>query len=209
MTYRSRQRQWAAPFVLGFAMLMVGPCRGNESSGAVPVGHPAEEQAAKPTTATSDWSMQSNCSGCHTRNAASAEDGVHLAAKHAKTACTTCHRDEATLRTAHADLTKPPAQTWLNAPISNDVCFRCHESWESLAGLTKSSRALVDKNGKVINPHLIPRTPSHNQKPFCFVCHTMHLDAKQPGDYCFGCHHERVFECNTCHTLPYAGGTSG
>ena len=193
--------------VLAFVMLMAFSGRASEAAGTVLGGHSTKEQAAKPTAA--HWSMQSDCALCHTRNAESAKDGSRLAASHAETACTTCHRDEATLSVAHANLTMPPTQTWLNAPINNDICFLCHESWESLGRLTMSSRALVDMNGKVMNPHLIPGTQSHNQTPSCVVCHTMHLDTKQPGDYCFSCHHKRVFECNTCHTLPYADGAAG
>lgn len=181
---------------------LIGPESGSASAGssfdATAAEATAPSAAAAPTAHAGAWSMESDCAGCHTVEGSSQSNSVHLASRH-PFPCVTCHQNEASLRTAHADVSKPPTQTWLNTPIDTAVCFSCHEGWQSLSKRTKESRALIDSKGKVVNPHAIPNTPTHNQNPPCHVCHAMHLDPKPVGEYCVGCHHKNVFECNTCH----------
>lgn len=185
--------------LVGFVGLISGCDRSQETAEQISAGQPVVEEQVAPVVAVPVWSMQADCGGCHTTEAASKKDGVHLASKHAEVPCILCHQNEAKLSIAHTDMTKTPSQTWLNSPIDNTTCFTCHIDWQNLAGLTTTSQALVDTNGLVVNPHAIPATASHNQNPYCFVCHEMHLDAKPANEYCLGCHHQGVFECNTCH----------
>ncbi len=198
---------WRGPAgMLAFALTLaglVGPVSGwggpNASSETRPAEKSVQKESVIPVAGASTWSMQSNCAGCHTTEAASQTDGMHSASRHAEIPCVTCHQDDSTLSVAHTDLAKTPSQTWLDAPIDNAVCFKCHEGWASLAKRTQNSRALVDLKNAVVNPHAIPQTASHNQNPFCHVCHAMHLGAKPVGEYCVGCHHKKVFECYSCH----------
>jgi hypothetical protein len=184
----------------GIIGLTSGCGRPDDSSKGETVEKPVKKESVDSVAATPAWSMQSNCGGCHTIEAASQKDGVHLASHHADVPCIACHQNEPALSVAHADTTKAPTQVGLDAPVDNEVCFKCHTSWESLAKLTQDSRALVDTKNTVVNPHAIPQTASHNRNPYCFVCHAMHLDARPPDEYCVGCHHKKVFECYTCHT---------
>jgi hypothetical protein len=169
------------------------------TSGCGRPDQPNEERPVEASVTTPAWSMQSDCGGCHTIEAASQKDGVHLASHHADVPCVACHQNEAKLGAAHADMTKAPTKAGLGTPVDNAVCFGCHTSWESLAELTQHSRALVDARNRVVNPHAIPQTASHNSHPYCFVCHAMHLDERPADQYCAGCHHKNVFECYTCH----------
>jgi hypothetical protein len=200
--WRPRPRGVALVLTLaGIVGLASGCGRPNESSKDKPVEKSAiREPADSVATTPLVWSMQSNCGGCHTIEASSQRDGVHLASHHADVPCVACHQNESKLLAAHADMTKAPTKVGLDAPVENEVCFRCHTSWESLAKLTQDSQALVDTKDTVVNPHAIPQTASHNTNPYCFVCHVMHLDARPADEYCVGCHHKGVFECYTCHT---------
>jgi len=199
--WRRRTRGVALALTLaGIIGLASGCGRPDESSDGEPVEKPVKKESVDSMAATSAWSMQSNCGSCHTIEAASQKDGVHLASHHADVPCIACHQNESALSVAHANMTKTPTRSGLDAPIDNEVCFNCHTSWEHLAKLTQDSRALVDTKNTVVNPHGIPQTASHNRNPYCFVCHVMHVDARPADEYCVGCHHKKVFECYTCHT---------
>lgn len=57
----------------------------------------------------------------------------------------------------------------------SDFCFRCHDSYETLADKTKDFAEKYDKN-----PH-----DSHLEEPDCYECHRVH----KPSNFiCAGCH---------------------
>lgn len=116
--------------------------------------------------------------------------------------CTDCHSDTDALTELHVNSKNTTRNNTarLKNPVENEVCLKCHGSYEELAEATKDSVALTDEDGKTVNPHDIPKVSGHDDPVACTSCHTAHKEY-DPMRYCTSCHHENVFECNTCHAV--------
>lgn len=175
------------------------------------------------------WSMDSDCTACHTPQAVTAEEaadgaeaaeageeaaaeaedestgeaGTRLDVVHAAVAdCTTCHNNKRVLQMAHKGVTetsKLPTRL-ARAEVPEKVCTSCHDK-EALAEATADLDVLTDEHGTTVNPHDLPATSSHKNIT-CTSCHTVHEQSDPAAtamSNCTSCHHERVFECGTCH----------
>lgn len=157
---------------------------------------------------TADWSMQSDCSMCHTTEKASADDGACLASQHKDVACVTCHTDEPAMETVHEGATadgKMPKRL-KKTEVANDSCLSCHfGTVEELAAQTPDIPKVVDTEGTEVNPHAALAMEQHTsggKQLECGSCHKMHEDstAEEESDLaCQSCHHAGVFTCYTCH----------
>ena len=148
------------------------------------------------------WSYtMDGCETCHSREAQS------MLSVHADNACITCHRDEAGLAAIHTgDYASKASPRILKATTVDDtVCMACHATYEELAPLTADSSYLIDSRGTIINPHLAKGSNANHADSAgisCAKCHTQHDEADIADtaiQVCFDCHHEKVFECYTCH----------
>ena len=120
--------------------------------------------------------------------------------------CSMCHTDEAALSTEHADVkfgdkaaTKATVVT-----VDPETCISCHGTMEEMAAKTADSTALTDDKGTTVNPHDDPSNEKHDANPAtCTSCHNNHSkdQAKDAMKYCAQCHHRGTFECGTCHEL--------
>lgn len=151
-----------------------------------------------------EWSPDADCAVCHTAQNDSYSDTACTAAMHANMECASCHKVDDKLTSMHEGVTsddKQPKRLKKTA-VSDDLCLTCHVSYEELATKTADYKDLVDAEGTIVNPHALPETEKHNGR-VCGDCHKMHESgqdmAKNSMQYCRSCHHEDVFECNTCH----------
>ncbi|MBR2836488.1 MAG: cytochrome c3 family protein [Coriobacteriales bacterium] len=159
-----------------------------------------KEDAEKPSQS------QSSQSGASSATTESAKTKLDTDAEKTQfITCTTCHNDEKGLAKRHEkiDLARLEKLTYLKKTgIDEAACMVCHGTYEDLAEKTKDSTVLTDNEGTVINPHEMPGlTASHNDSD-CSNCHKMHSKTdlkKDAQNYCTTCHHENVYECNTCH----------
>jgi hypothetical protein len=149
----------------------------------------------------SSWSPTSDCSTCHAKYVASMKDDTLLVSKHAKLGfdkCSSCHDDEKALAQTHANVNGVP--TFMKARrYPQEFCLRCHGSLADLAKRTATSKVLTDVNGKVVNPHDLPKTPAHAKAQDCSNCHKMHKKPMDAMAFCVGCHHKQEFACTKCH----------
>jgi len=154
------------------------------------------------------WTIDVECTECHAYEVASMTDTTTVYAPHyswENLVCTDCHNDDdGSLTKAHADYATAAEPTRLTySRVDKSSCFNdgCHNA-ESLAESAKDSTALTDKNGTVVNPHDLPQVTAH-ASIVCGSCHKLHEPNEDTGktasDLCVGCHHEDVYECNTCH----------
>lgn len=156
-----------------------------------------------------NWSMESDCSTCHTTEAASASDAAcpqDVAHEAEGLTCVQCHTDEGVLSTAHAEVTyaDKPASKATVATVDPQTCISCHGDMEEVAKLTVDSTALTDDKGTTVNPHERPAGERHDEVPAtCTDCHNNHSKdlPKDAMKYCAQCHHRGTFECGTCHEL--------
>lgn len=149
------------------------------------------------------WSMESECSVCHTVEQETLSDNSCTASLHATVSCATCHSDEEGLGRVHEGAVssdKIPTKLRKTA-VDNDACLSCHNA-EELKAATADLTILTDENGTTKNPHDLPETEGH-ESITCGGCHKMHESASDPlvtaPEFCIGCHHENVYECGTCH----------
>lgn len=150
------------------------------------------------------WSAEADCSMCHADEAASMTMAGYPAATHEAEGetCASCHADNAALASAHEGAlpssTMPKRLT--KTKVDDTLCLACHDQ-EELAEKTAASTVLADSQGLVENPHALPETENHTAIA-CSDCHKMHSPetaAETAKAKCLSCHHEDVFECNTCH----------
>jgi hypothetical protein len=159
-----------------------------------------------------DWNPETDCSACHHTEHAAFSDGASLAAKHATQECDVCHTDASALEAAHEGATTASTlpSDLAATTVSNETCLTsgCHAAsdWEELAELTSSSTILADINGTSVNPHTMPFSDAKHFEAnmSCKDCHDVH--ASDPNyevakDYCYTCHHHKVFACGTCHIV--------
>lgn len=160
---------------------------------------------AKTQVSGAPWSTSTDCSVCHSAQSSSFEDPALSASFHAASTCFDCHADEAALTKVHENADAPPTKPSRNSytMASQDTCITnaCHISYEELAALTADSKALVDIEGVVINPHAVPASSGHLiDSKECYNCHTIHTKKPPDGQYCRDCHHTNYFSsCSQCH----------
>lgn len=156
-----------------------------------------------------NWTMESDCSMCHTSEAESATDAACPQAKAHEAegvACAQCHTDEGTLSAEHADVKfgDKPASKPTAITVDPATCESCHGTLEDMAAKTADSTALTDDKGTTVNPHERPAGEKHEENPAtCTDCHNNHSKdlPKDSMRYCAQCHHRGTFECGTCHEL--------
>jgi hypothetical protein len=156
--------------------------------------------APKPPNSPLATPAAAGCSICHTKYVQSMKDNGLLASKHAKAGldgCESCH-DQESLKKPHEQATTPPVVIRARR-YSQDFCLKCHGSLEELAKKTANSKVLTDDQGKTINPHDLPKTPAHMKAGDCANCHRMHKKPMEPNEFCYGCHHKKVYACKECH----------
>ena len=152
------------------------------------------------------WSIDSDCGMCHAAEQASMADSACPMGIHAQegTECITCHVDSGEMKAAHDGATIDGAEkaTRLRkTKIDEAVCLSCHNSQEELAEKTTASAVLTDSKGTNVNPHALPDGEGHADID-CTSCHSLHSDemiTETAPEYCEGCHHKNVYQCNTCH----------
>lgn len=156
-----------------------------------------------------DWTMDSDCSICHTTEAASATNTacVQAVAHEAEDIeCIQCHDQQTVLADAHAQVTygSEAASKATVQSVSEATCISCHGDLAAMAEVTKDSTVLTDDKGTTVNPHQRPAGPKHDANPVtCTDCHNNHSQelSKEAMKYCAQCHHRGTFECGTCHEL--------
>jgi hypothetical protein len=169
----------------------------------------AENALAEETTPIAiEWSLDSDCSVCHTTQDATMEDatttaGMHAVAADAQSTCISCHTDETSMANVHKGVeAEPNIEAFLKrteVPSENCTASGCHDTDEtSRIEATASLTTFTDSKGTVVNSHAVPTGEGHKDLA-CSSCHKGHGETRGV-DYCYGCHHQRVFECNTCHT---------
>lgn len=156
-----------------------------------------------------NWTMESDCSTCHTTEAESATDEAcpqGVAHEAEGITCVQCHTDEAVLSDEHADVKfgdKPATKATVDT-VDPSTCISCHGDLTEVATLTADSTALTDDKGTTVNPHERPAGKKHEENPAtCTDCHNNHSKdlSKDAMKYCAQCHHRGTFECGTCHEL--------
>jgi DNA replicative helicase MCM subunit Mcm2 (Cdc46/Mcm family) len=150
------------------------------------------------------WSSDMDCGICHKTELASKDDTAYLYAMHTMQPnmdCVDCHDDAAALEQVHLDYSASLPERLSKTSADTAACYSCHDT-EELATITVASTVLVDDKGTVVNPHDLPVNSDH-AVIVCSDCHKTHAlraDLDEAAmSVCIGCHHERVFECNTCH----------
>ena len=166
-------------------------------------GNGSRADAGEPVIAV-EWSIESECQTCHVVEQKSAADASCLAAQHQSESCISCHADSASLEIAHDGASadgKMPKKLSKDNKITAETCLSCHESWDSLAEKTTDVLILTDEEGTTVNPHTLP--DGHvGEKITCIDCHVVHKPeaiGETAIEACTSCHHENVYECNTCH----------
>ncbi|MEG0070644.1 MAG: cytochrome c3 family protein [Raoultibacter sp.] len=151
-----------------------------------------------------EWSSESDCRGCHSMEDKSLSDSQCLGSTHEKQGltCNACHNDESGLKAAHKKMSTAKAPTELKkTQVANAVCLGCHDA-ATLKTATAATTVCTDSKGKVVNPHDLPINKDH-EGITCSNCHAMHSDKKASTlapEECLSCHHQNVYECNTCHS---------
>ncbi|MDR2957586.1 MAG: cytochrome c3 family protein [Coriobacteriales bacterium] len=162
-----------------------------------------------PTVDLGVWTIDKDCTSCHATAVASITNtGTATAIHYAEpgVSCVTCHIDTGgALTTGHANYASAAEPTRLKkSNVSNSTCLTsgCHVKTELIAA-TASVTILTDSDGTTVNPHDVSDSDSHNEGVTCAACHKVHSPTSQvesnANTLCVSCHHEHVFECNTCH----------
>jgi len=150
------------------------------------------------------WTPDSDCLACHAGYNSSTTMSAH---ETQGLDCFTCHDvDELqSVHDEHGDSGKTPNRLKYSEIDFAKTCLasECHTSMEALAAET-SEVVLTDSNGFTINPHAAPSGVEEHDSITCGNCHTVHADEDvlaNADKKCFGCHHQQVFECGTCHSV--------
>ncbi|MCB7036122.1 cytochrome c3 family protein [Eggerthella sinensis] len=197
------------------AMWSLAGCAPKDTSEAPAQSEKSDSDSASTSGASAmdgqpvNWTMESDCSMCHTSEAASETDTAcpqGTAHKAEGVTCTQCHTDESTLKTEHADVKFGDKVATKATVITVDAatCESCHGTLEDMASKTADSTALTDDKGTTVNPHERPAGEKHDENPAtCTDCHNNHSKDlnKDAMKYCAQCHHRGTFECGTCHEL--------
>lgn len=182
-----------------------------------PVADPGEKIAAiEVNLEPAAWTDDLDCTACHKKEAAAAEElkgagttessdaPTSLVETHAALdfACSTCHYDEETLSALHESPNpKKKVRRLKHTEVAEELCLSCHDA-AALAEATQDLGLLVDKEGLEVNPHDLPDVEGHADLS-CTSCHAAHeasvLRDEAVETCCTNCHHASVFACGTCH----------
>lgn len=164
------------------------------------------EKAGAESNSASQQETDTVCGACHGDGQESFDDESRTASLHLDVTCVQCHDDEDALETVHdsdAKTKSSSSRSESSKTVSSSSCLasKCHESWEALAEKTADITVLTDSEGTCVNVHKLPE--SHiDAKIDCTDCHSIHTDDEvtdRAVEACQRCHHENVYECNTCH----------
>jgi len=156
-----------------------------------------------------NWSENSDCSMCHVKSVNSlASLSCEAAQGEANSTCMTCHTDLSGIADAHSGVTTADTsgdqKRLKKTKIEESTCLSCHVQSDLIAA-TVDLTALTDSEGTTVNPHEVTTTynTNGNHETFtCSSCHKLHSETPTTDtayNFCLGCHHQAVFECNTCH----------
>jgi hypothetical protein len=147
------------------------------------------------------WTQSAECSKCHAKYVDSMKDEKLLIGVHVRAGidnCSSCH-DVPSLKEIHVNAVAPkPVIRQRRYP--SEFCLNCHGTRGDLAKKTANTRVLTDVKGRVVNPHDLPKTPTHAKAGECANCHRMHKPSVNSAEFCYGCHHKREFACAECHS---------
>lgn len=176
---------------MAFACFACSPSSKNSSS--------PKEQAS--SSEGVPWSIDQDCVACHDSYSASGTLGeMHLALG---SNCSSCHSGQDLVAIHETNASKGGTPTRLKfTEVSKEACTACHTA-EDLSQRTADSTILTDSEGRVVNPHQIPDTETH-QEIACTNCHQIHTTTaaveSTARETCLGCHHMNVFaNCDSCH----------
>ncbi|MEG0070627.1 MAG: hypothetical protein RR671_02420 [Raoultibacter sp.] len=185
------------------AALIVG-CGGQPKSPSESGGRSDNDKPA----ITVEWSPQSDCGTCHAAQKESlgkTELAAGIHATKASATCSTCHNDEAALKSAHAEKTAtdtmPTKLDKTTVAVATCRGSGCHDMTnDAFLALTASVTELTDATGKVVNPHSIVGQKGHDEIT-CANCHVEHAKKTNTDmEYCVTCHHSGKFgTCTECH----------
>ncbi|MDR1422484.1 MAG: cytochrome c3 family protein [Coriobacteriales bacterium] len=165
------------------------------------------ENASELPVMSFTWSPESECDVCHGTEELSWGDRTTTAGLHNPSVisdqfdCMTCHNDRAGLTSAHEEVIigdKAPTRLW-ETEVATETCTAsgCHDDEAARREATAGLTLLTDTKGTTVNPHDLPTGEGHSGFT-CSSCHKGHA-ASEPEKFCTSCHHERVYECGTCH----------
>ena len=194
---------------LAAAMWSLAGCAPQEASQAPAQSEDKDSGATAMDGQPVNWTMESDCSMCHTAEAESATDAAcPQGAAHGaqNVTCVQCHTEQDVLKTEHADVKFGDKTSTKATVVTVDpaTCESCHGTMADVAAKTADSKALTDDKCTTVNPHDIPAGQKHDANPpTCTSCHNNHSKAleKDAMKYCAQCHHRGTFECGTCHEL--------
>ncbi|MCL2632376.1 MAG: hypothetical protein FWD45_04755 [Coriobacteriia bacterium] len=199
---KTRQKRYL--FIVSFIVLLTGLLL---VVGCAPKQNTVDKPPEGPVVELPEWTMNSDCTSCHSVEVASMDDILTAASAHTVLGCTGCHLDtDGKLTAAHENYSGTPDPTRLMyAKIPNSTCIGrgCHDD-AGLAEDTAESTAFLELVGSTVNPHELPDCPEHTEKIFCASCHKVHAPIESvvgtASDICLGCHHDNYFEpCSDCH----------
>ena len=163
-----------------------------------------------------EWYSTVDCNVCHGTETKSGMDPAILYGyilslpEGAGLVCVDCHDDATVLKTVHESVTADPSNIRLQLTSVDEVaCIPCHVKAE-LAEKTAESTVLIDNYNpeRVVNPHNIPLVNTFGETikdhviP-CANCHKVHEPLADRNEnafqVCLSCHHQYLWECNTCH----------
>jgi hypothetical protein len=153
-----------------------------------------------------EWSPEINCATCHVDEdgslaVATTAAGIH---KSEDLSCIDCHDNQTGLADVHKGVTagETTSKVLKKTKVTTETCTAsgCHDNAEERVAATSSFAGLTDINGTMINPHDLPQGDGHKSLN-CSTCHKGHepFVADDTVKECYSCHHEKVFECQTCH----------
>jgi hypothetical protein len=151
------------------------------------------------------WSSETDCTICHAKETETTEATSCPETGATPNICMTCHVQESELATIHVGITttENPKSSRLKATaVDESICLSCHGSYEELAIKSADVDTLTDDNGLKINPHALPESGNHSAIT-CVSCHVKHGKSNAARRVCVGCHHQTIWECNTCHPYEY------
>ena len=147
-----------------------------------------------------EWSADADCSLCHPNEAETAAAGTCEIGQ-SKGGCLSCHGSESALKSAHELPFDSQAPSRLkDTEVDGGMCAECHgEGGPDPAEVAQAS--LIDASGTSVNPHALPEAGDHGEIE-CLDCHKTHQPSVEDSAQalCASCHHQGIFECNTCHS---------
>lgn len=196
------QRAAIIAATIACSLLLLGGCQPQQNTD--PAGQASSSSGAEEGSGT--WSIDGNCTACHATESESYENTACLVSQHADLECITCHADEEGLANAHKKATGAATSVRMKfTEVDEQACIGCHGSYEDLAEKTAQSTVLTDDDDTVVNPHEVKtlhNAAGQHDDVTCSNCHAMHDDEgteSHSQQLCLECHHQNVYECNTCH----------